>query len=251
MKKSFVLAALLLVAPAFATAEPRQPVAKKSSVATSRPAAKAAAKPAAKQQQQQRLAKATTKSRGRKPPAPVEPTNRDELHSMAAQLAAGQRAADRALTPAELALADRVQLGRMPCELGNVVTLVADPRSPGHFNLELQKMRFRMTPVESNTGAIRLEDQQAGAVWLQLGNKSMLMNQRMGQRLADECQSPEQIQMAESLKRTPGLTLFDAAPAAAVAATAAAETAVPLAATKETARQPVTTAVARRSKQRQ
>ena len=50
-----------------------------------------------------------------------------------------------------------------------------------------------MHPVESRTGAIRLEDPMRGAMWLQLGNKSMLMSQKLGQRLADECQSPQQV----------------------------------------------------------
>ena len=47
-----------------------------------------------------------------------------------------------------------------------------------------------MHPVESRTGAIRLEDPKRGAMWLQLGNKSMLMSQKLGQRLADECHEP-------------------------------------------------------------
>jgi hypothetical protein len=48
---------------------------------------------------------------------------------------------------------------------------------------------------------VRLED-KAGAVWLQIANKSMLMNQKAGQRLADECMSPEQQQVAEAIRRT-------------------------------------------------
>ena len=60
-----------------------------------------------------------------------------------------------------------------------------------------------MHPVESRTGAIRLEDPQRGAMWLQLGNKSMLMSQKLGQRLADECQSPAQLTYAEALKKNP------------------------------------------------
>ena len=40
-------------------------------------------------------------------------------------------------------------------------------------------------------------------MWLQLGNKSMLMSQKLGQRLADECQSPDQVTFAEDLKKNP------------------------------------------------
>jgi hypothetical protein len=32
--------------------------------------------------------------------------------------------------------------------------------------------------VATSTGTVRLEDKQAGAVWLQIANKSMLMNQK-------------------------------------------------------------------------
>jgi len=66
-----------------------------------------------------------------------------------------------------------------------------------------------MTPVVSSTGAVRLEDTQRGAVWLQIANKSMLMNQKLGQRLADECMSPAQVQVAEALKTNPQPSLLD------------------------------------------
>jgi hypothetical protein len=66
-----------------------------------------------------------------------------------------------------------------------------------------------MTPVVSSTGAIRLEDAQAGAMWLQLSNKSMLMNSKVGQRIADECQSPAQMAVAEAMKLAPPPGLLD------------------------------------------
>jgi hypothetical protein len=67
-----------------------------------------------------------------------------------------------------------------------------------------------MAPVISATGAIRLEDQKAGAVWLQIPNKSMLMNQKIGQRMADECMSTQQVAVAEALKKNPPPSLLDA-----------------------------------------
>ena len=69
-----------------------------------------------------------------------------------------------------------------------------------------------MHPVESRTGAIRLEDPRAGAMWLQLGNKSMLMSQKQGLRLADECQAAEQMAFAEDMKKNPPKSLFDGSP---------------------------------------
>ena len=76
--------------------------------------------------------------------------------------------------------------------------------------------RFRMHPVESRTGAIRLEDPQRGAMWLQLGNKSMLMSQKLGQRLADECQSPAAARPTpKTLKNNPLPSILDPTPASA------------------------------------
>ncbi|MDP2368317.1 hypothetical protein [Rhodoferax sp.] len=153
----------------------------------------------------------------------VKPSkSRQELKSQANQMAAGVRAAEAALSPAELDIARRVQVGRLPCELGTSVTLAADPRAPGYFDVTVRNLKFRMFPVETTTGAIRLEDRKAGALWLQLANKSMLMNQKLGQRLADGCVSADQAVVAESLNRNPAPSVLDAQPANA-AATAASQ----------------------------
>ena len=68
-----------------------------------------------------------------------------------------------------------------------------------------------MFPVVTTTGAIRLEDHKAGAVWLQLANKSMLMNHKLGKRLADACMSPEQVITAERLIKNPVPSVFETA----------------------------------------
>ena len=71
-----------------------------------------------------------------------------------------------------------------------------------------------MFPVPTSTGAISLEDQKAGAVWLQLANKSMLMSQKLGIRLADECTTPTQLEVAHNLKLNPPASILDALPPA-------------------------------------
>ena len=118
------------------------------------------------------------------------------------------------LSAEDLELAKRVYVGNIPCELGSSLTLTADNKRPGFFIVQTKNNRFRMHPVESRTGAIRLEDPKAGAMWLQLGNKSMLMSQKLGQRLADECMSPAQITFADALKKNPAPGILDAVPAA-------------------------------------
>lgn len=120
-----------------------------------------------------------------------------------------------ALTPEALAVADRVQVGHFPCELGASVTLSADSTTPGYFNMQGKNFNYRMAPVTTSTGAVRLEDPKAGVVWLQLGNKSMLMNQKQGLRLADECMSPKQVMVAQALKSAPAVDLLDAAKSSA------------------------------------
>lgn len=145
-----------------------------------------------------------------KKPAKVVSKSRAELKTEANQMASGIRAAEEALTPAELSIAQRVEVGFVQCELGTSVTVAADPKLPGYFDVHGKKFRFRMVPVVTRTGAIRLEDTHAGAVWLQLANKSMLMNQKLGLRLADACVTPAQALVAAAMEKSPPPGLLDA-----------------------------------------
>jgi hypothetical protein len=115
------------------------------------------------------------------------------------------------LSEADVEVARKVHVGDIPCELGASVKITPMKRE-GMFMVTTKGHRFRMHPVESRTGAIRLEDAQRGAMWLQLGNKSMLMSQKLGQRLADECQSPSQLTYAEELKKNPLPSILDSTP---------------------------------------
>lgn len=198
--KTFIASALLLLAPAFALAQtPAEPAAKPAAKATAKAPAKTTTAKAAK-------AVKTAKAE--------PPTSRPQLRSATGQVAAGIMAAEAALSPAELAIAERVHVGRIACELGAYVTLKADAASPGHFDVEGKGFKYRMAPVETSTGAVRLEDQKGGAVWLQIANKSMLMDQKRGQRLADECMSPEQNLVAEAIKKNPPPSVFEPLPVA-------------------------------------
>jgi len=115
------------------------------------------------------------------------------------------------LSEADLAVAKRVYIGDIPCELGNAVQITPAKRE-GFFIVQVKNTRnarYYMHPVESRTGAIRLEDPKRGALWLQLGNKSMLMSQKIGARLADECMSPDQLTLAAEMKRNPPKSILD------------------------------------------
>jgi hypothetical protein len=175
-----------------------------------------AAKPAASKTAAAKTDKADKPVVKKKAQKTAVSAHRTDLKSAAVNVAAGIQAAEAAMTPAELAIAERVQVGKMPCELGASVTLTADARNPGYFDMQGKNFSYRMFPVATSTGAIRLEDQTAGAVWLQLANKSMLMSQKQGIRLADECTSPAQLEVAQNLKLNPPISILEALPPAAV-----------------------------------
>ena len=176
-------------------------------------------------------AKKATKSAAAKK-KPVANSSRTNLKSAAKNVAAGIEAAEAAISPAELAIAERVYVGSLPCELGASVTLTADNKAPGYFDMQGKNFKYRMFPVTTSTGAIRLEDQKAGAVWLQLANKSMLMNQKLGIRLADECMSPAQLVVAENLKTNPPVSILEALKPEAAKPSPAEAQALPAAAAK-------------------
>lgn len=180
--KALLATLLVAAAPALALAQ--------ASPAPSKPAAKAAPK------------SATVKKRGGK----VVPKTAEEKIEVDDDPAVK-------LTPADLEVAKKVYVGDIPCELGATVHITPHKRE-GFFIVRTGIQRFRMHPVESKTGAIRLEDPVAEAMWLQLGNKSMLMSQKMGRRLADECMSPAQAAVAEGLKTNPMPSLLEPLPAA-------------------------------------
>ena len=170
-----------------------------------------AATPALALSQTTTAAKPAAQSPAKKPPV-----------KKAGKLAPGAQKAVEEVTPidddpsiklseADVEVARKVYVGDIPCELGATVKVMPMKRE-GMFMVTTKGHRFRMHPVESRTGAIRLEDPQRGAMWLQLGNKSMLMSQKLGQRLADECQSPAQVTYADTLKNNPLPSILEPLP---------------------------------------
>jgi len=177
--KSILMATLIAAVSCMATAETVKPAAK--------PAAKAEPKKGA-------------------------PTPQKKIKVEVKNVHAAEPVPEIVLGEAELAIAEKVFIGQLPCELGNAVTITPDPKYPGYFDMHLNKFKYRLVPVPTSTGAIRLEDPKSGAVWLQLANKSMLMNHKLGQRMADECMSPQQIIIAEQLRIKPAPSLLEPLP---------------------------------------
>jgi hypothetical protein len=104
--------------------------------------------------------------------------------------------------------ASEVWAGVYQCELAEKVHLRPDPLAE-HVDLQWKGQRWKMRRTDSRSGALRLEDATARMVWIQLANKSMLLDQRLGRRLLDECQHDEQVQTAARMKTNPAPTLFD------------------------------------------
>jgi hypothetical protein len=154
-------------------------------------------------------------------PAAAKPAAKPAANSKAKLAPSAQKAVEEntpidddpsiKLSEADVEVARKVYVGDIPCELGATVKVTPMKRE-GMFMVTTKGHRFRMHPVESRTGAIRLEDPTRGAMWLQLGNKSMLMSQKLGQRLADECQSPQQLTYADELKKNPLPSILDSTP---------------------------------------
>lgn len=206
------------------------------------------------------------------PAAHANPARKPAKATAPAKAAAPSAAPAEALSQGQLDVVDRVLTGAADCEFKQKISVEPVPAHRGHFEVRFQKARYVMTPRETATGAVRLEDTRTGMVWIQIPAKSMLMDSRRGQRVVDHCLHSEQRaaltavkQAAESLgiepapappapsatarneapaaaggaasAPQPALTLAPAAPAAPTAPTTAAETSAPVAALPA-ARQP-------------
>jgi hypothetical protein len=113
--------------------------------------------------------------------------------------AAKAPAEPEAASPAQLAAAERVYYGTYACEFDKTVQVSTLPKYPGYAELRFGKSVYVMKPVESTTGAIRLEDVKGETLVVQIAAKSMLLNVKTGQRLLDGCVSEKQGKVAAAV----------------------------------------------------
>ncbi|MBM3386454.1 MAG: hypothetical protein FJY36_02110 [Betaproteobacteria bacterium] len=106
------------------------------------------------------------------------------------------------------AFADVVWQGAYQCEHAEKVQLRPDTVAD-QVQLQWKGQSWKMRNIDSRSGATRLEDTTGRMVWIQLGEKSMLLDQRQGKRLLDGCQHAVQVQTAAQLKTNPPPALFD------------------------------------------
>jgi hypothetical protein len=138
-------------------------------------------------------------------PSVVKPTAKPAVK------AAAKAPAKKAVTPppepvlneadeAQLAAAERAYLGDYACEFKQSVRIDKHPKMAGYINVAWQKMLITMKPVLSSTGALRLEDVTGRTLMIQIANKSMLLDTKIGQRLLDDCVHPEQEKLIAAAK---------------------------------------------------
>jgi hypothetical protein len=79
------------------------------------------------------------------------------------------------------------------CELGNKVTIYHAPEDDQKIAIHWKKHTHEMTRVGTSTGANRFENTKEGLVWIGIPAKSMLLDSKKGQQLANECKHAEQL----------------------------------------------------------
>jgi hypothetical protein len=90
----------------------------------------------------------------------------------------------------QLDAAGRTLMGPYECEFNQSISVEANAKSPGYVDLKFQKTVYTMRPMQQSTGAIRLEEVNGKGgrkVWLQIANKSMLLDEKSGHRMVDGC----------------------------------------------------------------
>ena len=87
----------------------------------------------------------------------------------------------------QLAAAAMTHFGDYTCEFDQSVNVNVTPNNDGYVDVRYKSRVWTMKPVLSSTGALRLEDVRGQMLMLQIANKSMLMDTKIGQRIVDNC----------------------------------------------------------------
>ncbi len=136
-------------------------------------------------------------------PAAAKPAARPAPKAAAAKKAAPLPPPEPVLTEADeaqIAASERAYLGDYACEFKETVHIEKHAKMAGYIDILWKKNRFTMKPVLSTTGALRLEDVTGRTLMIQIANKSMLLDTKIGQRLLDDCVHPEQIKLMEAAR---------------------------------------------------
>lgn len=83
------------------------------------------------------------------------------------------------------------------CDHGQKITLYRNPGDEKFIAMRWQKHIMRMRSVATSTGAERFENRRHGMLWIGIPAKSMLLDSKKGQQLANECRTVEQTNALE------------------------------------------------------
>lgn len=139
----------------------------------------------------------------KKPAATAKkPAAKKSTKKVATKVAAGAAAA-AVLAPAsaeQMQAAQAAHFGQYACDFGQTLDLAMNPKAPGYVDIAFKNKTYTMKPVLSSTGALRLEDVTGRTLLIQIANKSMLMDVKVGQRLVDDCVHEKQRALSIAVK---------------------------------------------------
>jgi len=115
-------------------------------------------------------------------------------------------------SPAQIDAAERVYYGPHECEFNQTIDIQIDPKYPAYVDVKHLKATYLMKPVQSSTGAIRLEDVTGETLLVQISNKSMLLNVKTGHRVVDDCVGSKQRELIAAAKQAKAAEMAASAP---------------------------------------
>jgi membrane-bound inhibitor of C-type lysozyme len=80
-----------------------------------------------------------------------------------------------------------IDTGLYRCELGVRVTVKKIAPDKSSMVVNWKNKDYTLAAVSSQSGALRFEDKANGLVWMAIVGKSQLLNSKLGQRLANDC----------------------------------------------------------------
>jgi hypothetical protein len=126
--------------------------------------------------------------------APAKPTSKTSKISKAVKSAAPVAAVAAALPAAnaeQMTAYNAAHLGTYDCEFNQKIMVEKAP-ADGYVNLKYKGQQWTMKPELSSTGALNMNDVKGKMRYLQIANKSMLMDASAGRRVVDGCQHDKQ-----------------------------------------------------------
>jgi hypothetical protein len=84
------------------------------------------------------------------------------------------------------------------CELGNSLTMYTNSNDNQHIAMRWKKRLYRMTRIDTTTGANRFENRKAGFIFIGIPSKGLLLDSHRGHQLANECKTTDPELAAEA-----------------------------------------------------